>query len=318
MLRLRPAKPKPALSAKALRYADGIFVLLSVAAFVIGGSTALAGMPRLSVLLALPDASAPPHAGKVALLPLSVSPEGVSKKTLVPTVRPAAIAIVIDDLGQDISGTQKAIDLPRQVALSFLPFGEDTPSLSASAARRGHEVLVHMPMESLGGKDAGPNALTLDLPRAEVERRLAWALGRIPVAVGLNNHEGSRFTSDAEALVPVAQMLKARGLYFFDSRTAVTTQVVSVARSFGVASADREVFLDDTVSSQEVAKQLRALETKAKAQGIVVAIGHPHAVTMGALENWTRDLERRGFALVTLREAIRLKTQRDAALAYRH
>lgn len=308
MFRLRPQKPKAAVSAGALRIADGVFVFLSIVAFAIGGSTALMGVPRLAQILAV----APSEGNTAVLRRVSSAPEGITPKA---SVTRAAIAIVIDDLGQDLPGTQRAMALPGTVVLSFLPFAEATPALSLAAARGGHEVLLHMPMESLGGKNAGPNALRLDLPRAEVERRLAWALSRVPSAIGLNNHEGSRFTSDAEALVPVVEALKARGLFFFDSRTAATTQVVPVARAFGVASAERDVFLDDTVSRDAISDQLKVLEKKAKAQGVAIAIGHPHAVTMDALAVWMKTMEARGFVLIPLREAIRLKAERTLPLA---
>jgi polysaccharide deacetylase 2 family uncharacterized protein YibQ len=304
MFRLRPEKPKAALGAIALRSAAVIFVCLGVAAFIVGGLEALKAVRRGAQVPA-------PASAQAVLRPLSSAQHAIARKE---SGKRAAIAIVIDDLGQDLPAAQRAMALPRAVVLSFLPFAETTPALSAEAARGGHEVLLHMPMESLSGKNAGPNALKLDLPRAEVERRLAWGLSRVPSAIGLNNHEGSRFTSDAEALVPVVEMLKARGLFFFDSRTAATTQVVSVAQAFSVASAERDVFLDDTVSPDAVTAQLKVLEDKARAQGIAIAIGHPHAVTLEALAVWTKSLEARGFALVPLSEAIRLKTKRALTL----
>ena len=60
------------------------------------------------------------------------------------------IAICIDDLGEDLAGTDKAMALPQSVALSFLPYAETTPFLAEAAARKGHLVLAHVPMEALG------------------------------------------------------------------------------------------------------------------------------------------------------------------------
>ncbi len=42
----------------------------------------------------------------------------------------------------------------------------------------------------------GPNALTVDLPEEEIRRRLGWALDAFEGYVGINNHMGSRFTSE--------------------------------------------------------------------------------------------------------------------------
>lgn len=50
-------------------------------------------------------------------------------------------------------------------------------------------------------------------------RRLGWSLARVPGLVGINNHEGSLFTADPAGLAPVMATLRARHLFFFDSRT---------------------------------------------------------------------------------------------------
>jgi polysaccharide deacetylase 2 family uncharacterized protein YibQ len=166
-------------------------------------------------------------------------------------------------------------------------------------------------MEPDGRTDPGPNALLTSLDTPTNISRLDWALSRIPGFVGINNHEGSRFTADRAALIPVIEHLAERHVFFLDSRTSADTQVVTVARAFGVASAGRDVFLDDTVSAQAIAAQLARAETIAREQGVVVAIGHPHPETMDALAKWAAQAASRGYELITASEAIRLKTERD-------
>jgi polysaccharide deacetylase 2 family uncharacterized protein YibQ len=85
-----------------------------------------------------------------------------------------------------------------------------------------------------------------------------------------------------------------------------------VSRAFGVASAGRDVFLDDEQSADAVGAQLMELETRARAAGVAIAIGHPHDVTLAALQAWTTHAAAHGFVLVPLAEAIRLKTEREA------
>ena len=226
-------------------------------------------------------------------------------------MRNPKVAIVIDDLGADLAHTDRALTLPKTVTLSFLPYAEATPWLSAEALRGGHEILVHMPMQAEGEHDPGPLALTTALPPDEIRARLVAALARVPGAIGINNHMGSKFTADRAALIPVAEELAARHLFFFDSRTTAATQVVEVAHAFGVASTGRDVFLDDEQTADAVGAQLMELESRARAQGIAIAIGHPHDVTLAALAQWTARAGARGFILVPLSEAIRLKTERD-------
>src|SRR6185436_18332348 len=97
---------------------------------------------------------------------------------------------------------------------------------------------------------------------------------------GINNHEGSKFTADRAALAPIIGALADRGLFFLDSRTSAQTQAVVTARAFGVASAGRDIFLDDTDRPDAIDAQLRQTERIARAQGVAIAIGHPRSNTI--------------------------------------
>lgn len=225
------------------------------------------------------------------------------------------IAICIDDLGEDIAGTDKAMALPREVALSFLPYAETTPFLAQAAAKKGHLILAHVPMQPLGGRDPGPMALKPGMAEDEIVRRLAWNLGRVPHLAGVNNHEGSLFTSNADALRPVMAMLKARGLFFLDSRTSGGSVGERVAQMAGVKTGARDIFLDDDARAPAVAAQLEALAREARRSGAAIAIGHPHDVTLRALAAWLA--QDHGVTLVPLDEAMQIKREQMPALAAR-
>jgi hypothetical protein len=216
-----------------------------------------------------------------------------------------AIAIVIDDLGADIPGTRRAMALTKEVTLSFLPYPEKSTELSHDGFCAGHEIILHMPMEPKGNLDPGPNALHLDLPKEEVQRRVLWALSRVPEADGMNNHEGSWFTSDHKALIPVMQILAQKHLFFLDSRTTAQSKGIKLAREAGVPVAGRDVFIDDTIDSGSIARQLGLAESIARRNGLVIAIGHPHHQTLAALEAWIPAIEKQGYVVIPLSEAIK-------------
>jgi polysaccharide deacetylase 2 family uncharacterized protein YibQ len=231
---------------------------------------------------------------------------------LPPPGRAPAIAIVIDDLGPNVDGTRRAIALPKNVTLSFLPYGDDTRTLVRMAERAGHQVIVHVPMEPEGPEDPGPMALRTDLPARTNLARLDWALSRVPGHAGINNHMGSRFTQDRAALIPVMAHLAGRIGFFLDSRTTRHSQVIPLARAFGIATAGRDVFLDDAQRGPYVERQLLATERVAREQGVAIAIGHPHDVTLSALRAWTEQVTARGYRLVPLSEAIHMKIEQAA------
>lgn len=218
------------------------------------------------------------------------------------------VAIVIDDLGLDRPRTERVIGLPAAVTLSFLAYAGDLPQLTAQARRRGHELLVHVPMEPIDPAiDMGPNGLTVNQPRAEVLRRLDWDLGRFQGYVGINNHMGSRFTGDAQAMRWVMQELKARGLMFLDSRTIAASIGANAAATVGVPFAQRDVFLDDDRSASAVEQRLKRVETIARKKGTAIAIGHPHDATIDALIGWIAKLPREGIVLVPLTDIVKVR-----------
>lgn len=233
----------------------------------------------------------------------------------VTSTRPV-IAICIDDLGMDLAGTKQAIALPRDIALAFLPYAPATPELAQAAAAKGHLILAHVPMQPLNGRDPGPMGLKPGMTEAEITQRLAWNLSRVPHLAGVNNHEGSQFTSNAHDLRPVMTMLKARGLFFFDSRTVASSVGAATARAVGVKTGTRDVFLDDDPSPVAIGRQLAALVREAQRTGIATAIGHPRATTMRVLAAWLA--QDHGVMLVPLDRALRIQAARGAAAAIKN
>ena len=220
------------------------------------------------------------------------------------------VAIVIDDLGLDRARTARAIGLPAAVTLSFLAYAGDLPRQTAAARANGHELLVHVPMEPVSVRqDMGPNGLKTSQPRDEVLRRLRWDLDRFDSYVGINNHMGSRFTGDGEAMGWVLAELKARGLLFLDSRTIAATTGEKVAAAEGVPFVSRDVFLDDDQSAVVVRERLHDVEVLAKRHGSAVAIGHPHDATLDALVAWIGTLTQKGLVLVPLTDIAKLRAR---------
>lgn len=226
----------------------------------------------------------------------------------------AMIAIVIDDMGLDQRRTAKAIKLPGPLTLAFLPYASDLPRQTAAARAKGHELMVHVSMQPLGADNPGPNALTTDLPPGEIKRRLDWALAAFEGYVGINNHMGSRFTTDRAGMAVVMAELKARGLLFLDSRTGQSSVGSSIATAQEVPHATRHVFLDHELSAGGVARQLAETERIARQAGFAVAIGHPHDVTIAALEAWLPSLDAKSFVLAPVSAIVaRLEARRGAS-----
>lgn len=217
------------------------------------------------------------------------------------------IAIVIDDMGLNLSGSQHAIKLPATITLSFMPYAERLDEQTAAAREAGHELMLHMPMEPMGHEDPGPGALLTTLPPAEIRARLDHALDSFEGFDGINNHMGSRFTADTAGMQIVAEELSKRHLFFLDSRTSAQTVGFSIVQKEGLPAISRDVFLDDSLSPAAIHLQLAATERAAQRKGYAVAIGHPHDETLKAIEAWLPEAEKDGFEFVPVHDLV--KTQ---------
>lgn len=215
------------------------------------------------------------------------------------------IAVIIDDVGLVHSLSSRAIKLPAFVTLSFLPYASELQAQADVARQAGHTLMLHLPMEPLGRESPGPNALLTQQDQAEWARRLDLALNSFTGFSGVNNHMGSKFTMDAKGMTFVANVLREKGLFFVDSRTSGKSIAEEVMRRSGVPTVKRDVFLDDDPAMVAVRSELARAEQVARRKGQAVVIGHPHAVTLEALEDWIPDAQARGFQLIPVQELVK-------------
>jgi len=223
------------------------------------------------------------------------------------------IAIILDDLGMSRARTADAIQLSAPLTLAFLPYANGLWEQTTAARAAGHELLIHVPMEPQGkNDDPGPHALMVHMTQDEILENLSWDFDRFEHYVGINNHMGSKFTKDPDRLAMVFRELKARGLLFIDSRTTADSVAKKLAREIGVPFAERQVFLDNFRSAENVRERLEKLELIARRDGAAIGIGHPHKVTLAALREWLPTLLEKGFVLVPASTIVR-RQLKDAA-----
>lgn len=215
------------------------------------------------------------------------------------------VAIVIDDCGISAAQTTPAINLPPEVTLTFLPYGLATRAMAQQAEARGHDVFLHMPMQPIGHDNPGPEALMPGLDPEVARSRVIAALARVPGAIGMNNHMGSAATADLPLMHAIMPVLAGRHLLFLDSYTSAKSIAYQAAQQAGVASARRDIFLDDTITPEAIARQLQSLEKRAKKQGYAIAIGHPHPETMTALARWIAEAPGKGITLARAKDFMR-------------
>ncbi|WP_434772744.1 divergent polysaccharide deacetylase family protein [Pseudomonas entomophila] len=212
----------------------------------------------------------------------------------------AYLTLIIDDLGQNVARDNRVLALPGPVTLAIMP---DTPH-ATDFARQGHAagktVILHMPMDPATGPYAWHPGTAIEVLAARLDR----ALEKVPYAAGLNNHMGSRMTSQPAPMAWLMGELQRRGLFFVDSRTSAATVAAAKAQAIGLAHVSRDVFLDDVRTPEAIAAQLRQGIALARRQGSAVLIGHPYPQTLEVLERELPLLERQGVVWIDLHQMI--------------
>ena len=225
------------------------------------------------------------------------------------TPHKAYLSLIIDDLGQNLPRDRRVLALPGPVTTAVMP---DTPH-AAEFAREAHKagkiVILHMPM----GPATGPFAWHPDLPVDELEKRLNAAFKAVPYASGINNHMGSRMTSQPQAMAWLMGNLQQRHKFFVDSRTSAQTVAAAQAQKIGLASVSRDVFLDDVRTEQAIATQLETAIKLARKQGSAVMIGHPYPQTLAVLERELPKLKAQGIDWIDIRQMIGVRSNKAMA-----
>ena len=263
------------------------------------------GPIQQTIALALPDPALLQETSRGAL-PI-IGPDGrepwrVYGRSVGPASGLPRLAIIVSGLGLSADATLRAIRLPKEVTLSFTPYGSDLEADVAAAREAGHEVLMDLPMEPISypADDPGPHTLLTSLNPSDNIARLDWLLGRFKGYVGVINHMGSRFTASPDPLRPILRALKERGLMFVDSRSTSKSIAGGLAGQMQLPRAVNDRFLDRQPTRGAIDQSFAAAEGDARARGIALVVARPFPVTLERMAEWLPVLESRGIEIVPI------------------
>ncbi len=198
------------------------------------------------------------------------------------------IALIIDDIGYSYSRTRQFLNLDLPITFSILPRLKNSPDLANEIHARGHEVMVHQPMEPYNGRlDPGPGTLYVKDAPQRITDIMEENISNIPYAAGVNNHMGSRFTADREGISNALRVVKENGLFFIDSLTSFGSVAYEIAKKRHIVSGYRNVFLDNRPDESYILSQLYLLLGCARKYGHAIGIGHPFPETARAIARFT-------------------------------
>ncbi|PIF24112.1 divergent polysaccharide deacetylase family protein [Candidatus Pantoea floridensis] len=194
------------------------------------------------------------------------------------------LSIVIDDFGYRPAEENKVLQMPTAISVAVLPNAPHAREMATKAHQGGREVLIHLPMAPLSKQPLEKDTLTPEMSSAEIERIIREATSKVPYAVGLNNHMGSKMTSSLPGMQKVMQALNHYNYYFLDSMTIGNSQSIPASQGTHVKVLKRRVFLDDSQNDAAIRTQFTRAVKLAQRDGYAIAIGHPHPTTVHVLQ----------------------------------
>jgi len=198
------------------------------------------------------------------------------------------IAVVIDDVGENMALLKGLLSLDMPLTFAVWPHASHTREAVKLILDKHHCLIEHFPMEPLGYPkvDPGDDALFVTMTPKEIRKRVEENLNRIPEAVGVNNHMGSKFTAYERGMTVALKEFKRHGLFFLDSLTSGKSVGRKVAKTTGITFHERDVFLDNVKDVNAILHQLKMTERVALKKGWAICIGHPYSATLAALNKW--------------------------------
>ena len=215
-----------------------------------------------------------------------------------PVTGPLRLAIIVDDGGYGGWITEEILAMPNTLTLSILPHAPYSYETAQRATELGFEVMLHMPMENVSGKTTYPGEIAVTMDANQMMDLTKQALADVPGAVGINNHTGSKFTSNAEAMRTWLDLIKDSGYYFIDSRTSKYACAFEVADEMEIPSAENDLFLDHHAGTDYIRARFREVIEMVKRHGKVITICHFRKNTVPVLKEMFPIIEKEGIEIV--------------------
>jgi polysaccharide deacetylase 2 family uncharacterized protein YibQ len=218
------------------------------------------------------------------------------------------VAVVIDDIGEDLTFLQELINLKVPLTVAVLPDSSLARECAELAAKNGLEVIIHLPLEAFNNhlSSAGAEGLiTTSMSPQDVRAILDRDLSLLPQARGLNNHMGSKATASEGLMEIIISFLKEKNLYFLDSRTSPRSVAYELALKKRVPAAARQVFLDADEDRSQVKDRMLELFNQARKNGQAIGIGHPFPETLEVLKAYLPRATEYGVRLVPVSAVVK-------------
>ncbi|MGI8904945.1 MAG: divergent polysaccharide deacetylase family protein [Candidatus Sumerlaeaceae bacterium] len=243
---------------------------------------------------------------------------------IVPTLNVVApeITLVVDDLGflnpaSSSTYTYQLYDAVPGATYAVLPSLTYSTQCLQVAATKGIETLLHQPLQYIGQPNSNPSDPTrvyISMTDAQIVSTVQNNLTpMLPYIVGVNNHQGSRFSQYRHGMDVLVGELKTQGFFYFDSRTITDSNGYDAAKAAGMLTGERDLFIDG-LTVQDTKNRILSVAERAKYSPnySYTMIGHQRDQTVPGILQVQSDLQTMGVGLRRLSRTMSMIVETDS------
>ena len=190
-----------------------------------------------------------------SIIPKQNKSTTTKKKEKVKLKHKPQLVIIIDDMA--FKNEVKLLkSIPLHITPSFFPPTSIHPNTPKYAKEFKH-YMIHMPMEAIHFNRSEENTLETNDSYEKILGTLIAVKSLFPNVKFINNHTGSKFTSNKEAMKKLFKALKSLNINFVDSKTTPYSVSKIVDKEFNLTLYERNIFLDNIRNVKYIKKQLK-------------------------------------------------------------
>ena len=175
------------------------------------------------------------------------------------------LVIIIDDVSF-YPQVKEIKSIPFAITPSFFPPNKMHPH-TAFYAKEFKDYMVHVPMEAINWNKPEIHTLKTTTPYEEILNDIVSIKKEFPKVKFINNHTGSKFTSDLKAMQKLFRALKKENLGFVDSKTTPDSKSKEADKTYHIPLFSRDIFLDNKENVSYIHSQLKKAVNIARKKG---------------------------------------------------
>lgn len=214
------------------------------------------------------------------------------------------LAVIIDDCGYALDPVRTLTSLPFPFSYAVIPFKPNSSEALSIIKGSGHIAMLHLPMEPVSGGSSETRAVRVGMTAEQIQNYTREAIDSLPGIQGVNNHQGSKATSDGPTIRAALKVIGGDGLFFVDSRTISTSVAEKIARQEGILTGHNSMFLDNSSDIAAIQERIAEAIKDADRYGATIVICHARPNTAEAWRRSEAAVKTSGITLVPVTDLL--------------